>query len=1362
MYVRVCYWFGSSSSSDHHLYSAAMSSRSLEGRQQAASPPSDHIHPLAASDAVVLSACAEFPTFSDALAKVMQMAMPALEGEVWEAYLSGTLCGPRRMSPPPSPPPSFPCEESMSFAVYPEKPAPASRCDVAGVDASICLPAFAWDVERRVPLSVDSACVLRSTGRRSDRDASSWGERPCKARRTESPRKIGAPRAFATLEFFHRLASICQHVSISVTVAAAEHRGDTKPCRDGVVVGWNTNKALFPPLLCFERRWHRGKVVAAAADEQAQRSPCSAEDCDVFLVTRCGVRGLFDNLPLRQAAFKTPRMALSNQSQPRVSLSSSWPAVSSASAQRTRREEQQHLFVVFFQVAACAVLAPLYLYSKPRSPLSEVTGTRNRPSIFVARLLAQWGSDSESTDEGVSGGAAPSKGACSQVPTSTSFSRLCSAVAAAGRAHTDDLLAARSAQRGTREGLHCDRYGLRSGCFVVQQAEEKTAVAARPPAGALQAPSPADAQRREETRGEATARRLCDVFQTSLPSPDNGSVHQRQTSEKWRTLALASSQLDEDALGPLGESSSSSFTEVVVRPGSFAVLFHTPSTPLLSPADHGSPSFSFPSCASDTMSYDHPHCGRHCRPTMCLIIVGCPGASPSPSAASPACRSLPTFCRVLEPEHWAYDVVAATHARLGRRRSSSSSSNTGPLIDAVPVFLFVDVVYVPAHLYEQRLRERGQRGSADVPRTGITSVPSASSFAQLYAEAVERLGAARSAPVTPEEGPVGQPPASASLSPPWQPPPPSCLSFPHERWEDELPLHADAVASTTDKSETSTTAALKGNLMRSSAPTPTATATDTPPCATDKKEVGLRMQYVCQRVLEAAAAPGTQSFLPGPMTATFSSAPLVSAREKRESRSTKTEAQTSLHRVRLTPAVLWRSAMGYGGGVGDCHPSVPFAAAARPRRTPVSLHPKLAEIIKEEKEESAAQAKRASAMMKKASNGEGQTRLAEEELARMRHLLDTGRGSVLRQLPRACNPPQSWTPVEQKGGSLCGHAAAPPIAAGTLASISVVPWARKFILLAQPACDPTTPGPRLNSPRECDGYEKAGKTEGVLSAVLPFDASAASSTTLPAFTVACPRQQRWWLLDQHAVHERVRLEFFLCFADTYVCHPELQETVSQTHHNTSAWKGKKRSGATGAAIAAVLSSHARHALERRQRHMQLLRRLETDGSIALFSNPFSSFTAVIPVAWRVRVSLLEPHLRQWGWRFLRERDPGVCHSPSLHPSPLPTAVQSWPCLVVEGFEHRVASLQGLMDTVEEMEAHGGASVAPSALTAPLVIPSVFLRFFVSRSCRGAVMFGDAVTAAAARHMVAALACVEQYYVCSHGRPSFASLTPFNV
>ena len=419
--------------------------------------------------------------------------------------------------------------------------------------------------------------------------------------------------------------------------------------------------------------------------------------------------------------------------------------------------------------------------------------------------------------------------------------------------------------------------------------------------------------------------------------------------------------------------------------------------------------------------------------------------------------------------------------------------------------------------------------------------------------------------------------------------------------------------------------------------------------------------------------------------------------------------------------------MGYGGGVGDCHPSVPFAAAARPRRTPVSLHPKLAEIIKEEKEESAAQAKRASAMMKKASNGEGQTRLAEEELARMRHLLDTGRGSVLRQLPRACNPPQSWTPVEQKGGSLCGHAAAPPIAAGTLASISVVPWARKFILLAQPACDPTTPGPRLNSPRECDGYEKAGKTEGVLSAVLPFDASAASSTTLPAFTVACPRQQRWWLLDQHAVHERVRLEFFLCFADTYVCHPELQETVSQTHHNTSAWKGKKRSGATGAAIAAVLSSHARHALERRQRHMQLLRRLETDGSVALFSNPFSSFTAVIPVAWRVRVSLLEPHLRQW-----------------------------------EGFEHSVASLQGLMDTVEEMEAHGGASVAPSALTAPLVIPSVFLRFFVSRSCRGAVMFGDAVTAAAARHMVAALACVEQYYVCSHGRPSFASLTPFNV
>lgn len=34
---------------------------------------------------------------------------------------------------------------------------------------------------------------------------------------------------------------------------------------------------------------------------------------------------------------------------------------------------------------------------------------------------------------------------------------------------------------------------------------------------------------------------------------------------------------------------------------------------------------------------------------------------------------------------------------------------------------------------------------------------------------------------------------------------------------------------------------------------------------------------------------------------------------------------------------------------------------------------------------------------------------------------------------------------------------------------------------------------------------------------------------------------RWWILDPHAIHERLRLEFFLVFVEAYVRHPELGE-----------------------------------------------------------------------------------------------------------------------------------------------------------------------------------------------------------------------------
>ncbi|KEG15061.1 hypothetical protein DQ04_00201140 [Trypanosoma grayi] len=246
----------------------------------------------------------------------------------------------------------------------------------------------------------------------------------------------------------------------------------------------------------------------------------------------------------------------------------------------------------------------------------------------------------------------------------------------------------------------------------------------------------------------------------------------------------------------------------------------------------------------------------------------------------------------------------------------------------------------------------------------------------------------------------------------------------------------------------------------------------------------------------------------------------------------------------------------------------------------------------------------------------------------------------------------------------------------------IAQWDRKFLLLCMG-------GPGMP-------HSNALVDESVYLS-LSQCATKTSRASLPA---------RLYLVDQHAVHERLRLEFFLSFAESYVQH--------------------------GSAPA--------------------------------------SFTVEVPADICRDVVTYEAMLKRWGWRFAHSN--GAVGAASFSHTPVRrVSVTCWPRLVVEGHALLLDSVEALRATVEEF-----AIVLPptSTVAAPRAdcrhskcgeeprnyksaVPSVILQFLVKRSCRGAVMFGDRLSRVDAEKLIEALQAVEQYTVCSHGRPAFAAV-----
>ncbi|TPP55093.1 hypothetical protein CGC20_37690 [Leishmania donovani] len=1110
----------------------------------------EHIQRLTSHDAAVLRASHEFPTFTDAFARVVQVGLPELEAEVGR----------------------IPSSYRVNDALH-------------GVAVSLCLPALAWDITRTCVLPVTDELRRRTEAEVAGDVAISGAEGGTEKRNHAALRPDG-------LELFGRLAAICADVSVSVCLEVVESAAVQG---DGGVAARPSDESplclLVRPLVP-ETRWHCGQQIPLAEKHvcghpYTSRSP--------------SLRGLFHNLPVRQ----TPYVGLVGTCSYGVLIGRSSGGNDSASAMRARREEQQHLVAVVFQTAVCALLAPLYLAGRPLdasggrdASLARCSFLAQGASTFSAKLIVEY-----------------------------------------------DFCGDAGAPRPAA-GLRVDRHGLYSGALRVRQASREVDIGGR--AG------------RRLTRGEATARRLCHAFGISVPDPSSvSSPSATRADARARRLcpsSAAAASREGGAWTPEETTAEGVLTEVVVRPGHFAVLFATP--PPLSASAF--PARQAPSAAESLSFSSLPE--HHM--TFFMILVrdgqahppeddGCRGRSVPPSSAL-----CPTHCRVLEPTHWAYGIA----------------------------------------------RQRARHG-----------VSAQQSFVQLYDEALRRLTSSLRGSES-QNGPLRD-------------------------GEKILPAQATPPHTTTPDPQQQQPSCVSHHVLAKQ----------------EAAEVQLRVRYLCQRVLEAAAVPGTQSYVPA----------LPSKRRRVLTASSEGVAGRTgaLHHVQLNPASLLEEEE---------------EQAALRSRPPLETAPS--------SREASATAHHSPAVQ--ASN-------TVEGLTRMRHLLDTGRGSALRRLPRACAPPCPWMPERgsNRGDESSGFDAAegatttasagaiPPITTAFSARVSVLQWARKFLIIASP----TTP-------------QRASKPSCGPAAVLPQ-----GPVCRPQ-----PHALQWWVADQHAVHERVRLEFFLCFADTYVCHPELPRGVERAASECLI----AGSGTVSECVPRTslpLTPHARKALERRHRVAQLLWSHAVTGAACSpsASSAAASFSVSLPAEWRLRVTAVEAHLRQWGWRFHHEAVAAV-HRGEMQCSravawasgvrvgqsaysrtwpALATAIVAWPCLKVEGVVRHVTSMQALRQTVEELEAVGAAATAAfdsafvppqSALTdpvslccrgpgpsqvpcssspCPLLIPSVFLEFFISRSCRGAIMFGDVLRPTAARSMVAALDCVEQYYVCSHGRPSFAHLTP---
>ncbi|CCW70782.1 unnamed protein product [Phytomonas sp. Hart1] len=260
--------------------------------------------------------------------------------------------------------------------------------------------------------------------------------------------------------------------------------------------------------------------------------------------------------------------------------------------------------------------------------------------------------------------------------------------------------------------------------------------------------------------------------------------------------------------------------------------------------------------------------------------------------------------------------------------------------------------------------------------------------------------------------------------------------------------------------------------------------------------------------------------------------------------------------------------------------------------------------------------------------------------------------------------------------------------------------------------------------------------------------------------LSAPKRVEWVFLDQHAVHERIRLEYFCAFAETFVC-AAAQGPVEggearqggDSFFSTSEPQGNDK--IRPSALWTTAGTAQSEFLRAQSQEKSEPRRIAPAEKAKIPDLP-GALVGPIPSALRPLVAVCEGELRRWGWRFWYGGLAKTKNNKHKTPRQPPTAVRQWPRLALEGIILRLDSIDELRRMTEEILAVGltGPDASPRR-----IIPSSILRFFISRSCRGAIMFGDLLSPDAVRQLVRDLSCVREYYICAHGRPSIIELLP---
>jgi len=199
--------------------------------------------------------------------------------------------------------------------------------------------------------------------------------------------------------------------------------------------------------------------------------------------------------------------------------------------------------------------------------------------------------------------------------------------------------------------------------------------------------------------------------------------------------------------------------------------------------------------------------------------------------------------------------------------------------------------------------------------------------------------------------------------------------------------------------------------------------------------------------------------------------------------------------------------------------------------------------------------------------------------------------------------------------------------------------------------------------------------------------------------------------DQHAAHERVRVE-------------ALQAALKRAH--------AARAAGGSAPVAAEHPCGSRAAL--------------LGGGVAAWGGgadgaPLASKALLAPPCETVALAdslALQRYggaVRSWGWE--------VCAGRGAH---------EWTCTHVPLVFGRALTAADLRAYLAELR--GGASEPGSAAAR---VPQAALHALRSVSCRGAVMFGDALRPASMHALLACLARTEMPFHCAHGRPTAAPL-----